>query len=120
MRAAVIINPVSGRATQGTSTAKEAMARAVAAECHVEVDVAMTERAGHGADLARAFAQGGCDTVVAWGGDGTINEVAGALARTGVSLGIVPAGSGDGFATTLGVVSDPRAALRAAFTGTER
>lgn len=120
MRAAVIINPVSGRATQGTATVKEAMARTIAGECHVDVDVAVTERAGHGADLARAFVQSGRDTVVAWGGDGTINEVAGAVAGTGAALGIVPAGSGDGFATTLGVVPDSRAALRAAFTGTER
>jgi diacylglycerol kinase (ATP) len=120
MRAAIIINPVSGRATQGTSVAKEAIARTVATECDVEIDVAITERAGHGAELARAFAQGRYDTVVAWGGDGTINEVAGALASTGVALGIVPAGSGDGFATTLGVLPDSRRALRAAFTGTER
>ena len=120
MRAAIIINPVSGRGVRETPARKEAMARLAASECGVDVQVVMTERAGHGADLAQAFAAGGCDTVIAWGGDGTINEVAGALAGSGVALGIVPAGSGDGFATTLGVAREPHAALRAALTGTER
>ncbi|MEX2272291.1 MAG: diacylglycerol kinase family protein [Vicinamibacterales bacterium] len=120
MRAAIIINPVSGRAREGTAAAKEAAAREIAAACEVTVDVVMTERAGHGAELARGFAAEARDTIVAWGGDGTVNEVAGALAGTGVALGIVPAGSGDGFATTLGVPRDPRTALRAALIGSTR
>jgi YegS/Rv2252/BmrU family lipid kinase len=120
MRAAIIINPVSGRIKQGTADTKEALAKAVAVECDVTADVVMTKRSGHGRELARGFAASGYDTVVAWGGDGTINEVAGALAGTGVALGIVPAGSGDGFATALRVNRDPRLALRAALSGTEQ
>jgi diacylglycerol kinase (ATP) len=117
MRAAVIINPKSGRGTGASPPAKAALAAAVAAECGIEADVAITERAGHGRELARAFAAAGAVTVVAWGGDGTVNEVAGAVAGTSSAFGIVPAGSGDGFATTLGVARDARQALRAALTG---
>ena len=117
MRAAVIINPKSGRAAGITPSGKAEMAGALAAECGVEVDVAVTERAGHGRELARAFAAAGAGTVVAWGGDGTVNEVAGAIAGSGAAFGIVPAGSGDGFATTLGIARDPRQALRATLTG---
>lgn len=120
MRAAIIINPVSGHGKRETPAAKQAMAARAASACGADARVVMTGRAGHGADLARAFAADGCDTVIAWGGDGTINEVAGALAGSGVALGIVPAGSGDGFATALGVPRDPDLALRAALTGTER
>lgn len=120
MRAAVIINPKSGRGASGTPAEKQALARAVAAECGVDAEVAFTERAGHGRELALAFATAGIDTVVAWGGDGTVNEVAGAVAGTASAFGIVPAGSGDGFATTLQVARDPRTALGAAFTGTIR
>lgn len=120
MRAAVIINPKSGRGVSGTPAEKEALARAVAAGCGVGVDIAFTERASHGRELALAFAAAGAGTVVAWGGDGTVNEVAGAVAGTASAFGIVPAGSGDGFATTLRVARDPRTALRAAFTGTVR
>ena len=116
MRAAVIINPRSGR-TPGPPGDKVALAKTVAAECGVDVDVMLTERAGHGRDLAIAHAAAGADTVVAWGGDGTVNEVAGAIADTASAFGIVPAGSGDGFATTLGIARDPRQALRTALTG---
>ena len=120
MRAAVIINPKSGRGAGLTSAGKESLARAVAAGCGVDVDIALTERAGHGRELAAAFALAGVDTIVAWGGDGTVNEVAGAVAGTASAFGIVPAGSGDGFATTLGVARDPRAALGAALSGRVR
>src|SRR5688572_7659694 len=117
MRAAVIINPKSGRGSGVTPSDKAAMATAVAGECGVDIDIAMTERAGHGRDLAAAFAAAGAETVVAWGGDGTVNEVAGAIAGSHAAFGIVPAGSGDGFATTLGVTRDARKALRAALVG---
>ena len=117
MRAAIIINPRSGRGGGLTPDQKIDLARSVAAECGVEADVMTTERAGHGRDLARGFAEAGVESVVAWGGDGTVNEVAGALAGSPASFGIVPAGSGDGFATTLKVARDPRKALRAALTG---
>ena len=116
MRAAVIINPRSGRRPIPAAE-KAALARAVAAECGVSAEIAITERAGHGRELAGAFVAAGIETVVAWGGDGTVNEVAGALAGSPSAFGIVPAGSGDGFATTLGVARDPRVALAAAFTG---
>lgn len=120
MRAAIIINPVSGRGQQGPAAAKAAMARAAAAALGVDLEVAVTERAGHGRELARALVDAGVDTIAAWGGDGTINEVAGAVAGTGVHFGMIPSGSGDGFATTLGASRDPATAVRAALTGTVR
>ena len=63
----------------------------------------LTERPGHARELAAAAAQEGFTTVVAVGGDGTVNEVAGALAGTGATLGILPAGSGNGLARHLGI-----------------
>lgn len=116
MRAGLIINPRSGR-RPGVPAEKAGLARQLASECGVDVDIAFTERPGHGRELAERFAAGGADTVIAWGGDGTVNEVAGAIAGSASAFGIVPAGSGDGFATTLGVSRDPRAALRAALCG---
>jgi diacylglycerol kinase family enzyme len=52
--------------------------------------------------------------VIAWGGDGTINEAAGPLIGTSVALGIVPSGSGDGLARGLRIPRDPERAFRLA------
>lgn len=117
MRAAIIVNPVSGRGQQGPAAAKITMAKAAADALGVDADVAVTTHAGHARELARGFVAAGVDTVIAWGGDGTINEVGGAVAGTQAAFGMVPAGSGDGFATTLGASRDPRTALRAALDG---
>jgi YegS/Rv2252/BmrU family lipid kinase len=58
--------------------------------------------------------------VLAWGGDGTINEVASGIAFSDVWLGIVPGGSGNGLARELGVPLDPARALELAATGHTR
>jgi diacylglycerol kinase (ATP) len=68
--------------------------RAFAAQHGAEVR--LTERARHASDLARQALDAGCDLIVAAGGDGTLNEVAGVLVDTPATLGLVPCGSGDG------------------------
>lgn len=67
-----------------------------------EYSIWKTERMGHGFELAQKAVQENYDIVVAVGGDGSINEVAPALMNTPVSLGIIPAGSGNGLAMHLG------------------
>ncbi len=61
-----------------------------------------SEYPGHGYELAKKAVEEGYDIVVAVGGDGSVNEIAPALIGTKVSLGIVPAGSGNGLAMHLG------------------
>ena len=67
------------------------------------VEVLLTEGVGHARELTKSAVRRGARLVLAWGGDGTINEVASALAFDGVPLGIIPAGSGNGLARELGV-----------------
>jgi diacylglycerol kinase (ATP) len=73
--------------------------------------VFVTERRGHATELAASAVKAGADVVVAVGGDGTVNEVAGALIDTPAALGIVPCGSGNGLARHLGISLRPAAAL---------
>jgi len=48
-----------------------------------------------------------CDLVVLGGGDGTLNSSAKGLVKTGLPLGIVPLGTANDFAKTVGIPSDP-------------
>lgn len=56
--------------------------------------------------------------VVAAGGDGTINEIARALINTGIPLGIIPLGSGNGFARHFNMPLNTTKALNLLKTGT--
>lgn len=69
--------------------------------------VAETRRRGHATALARAAVRNGTDAVVVLGGDGTLNEVATALAGTGCALAALPGGSTNVFARTIGLPDDP-------------
>jgi diacylglycerol kinase family enzyme len=72
-----------------------------------EVTVAETNRRGHASRLAQGAAAEGYDLVVALGGDGTLNEVANGLAGSSTALGVLPGGSTNVFARTLGFTNDP-------------
>src|SRR5207237_8453723 len=96
------------------------LARRGTARLGESADVFVTEQAGHACDLARTARAGGARLVIAWGGDGTVNEVATALAFGDVPLGIVPAGSGNGLARQLGVARRPAQAIADALHATPR
>ena len=94
------------------------LAHDIAAAAQVDASVVVTERVGHGRDLAAAAASAGARLVIAWGGDGTISEVASSLIGSNVALGIVPAGSGNGLARELGIARRPAAAIADAIRAT--
>src|SRR6187455_3856390 len=100
----IIINPVSGPARRGRGPARVELARRTLDRLGVAGEVLLTERAGHAHDLASDAVLSGAELVVAWGGDGTINEVGRALVQretegsASAALGIVPGGSGNGLA----------------------
>jgi diacylglycerol kinase (ATP) len=117
---AIIINPVAGGGTRGAADANARMAQAIADGLSVSADVFVTERVGHARDLAKAAAARGAERVIAWGGDGTINEVASSLVGGAAALGIVPAGSGNGLARELGIDARPQRAIADALRATPR
>lgn len=84
------------------------------------IEVRLTEGPAHAIALAREAVEDEAALVLAAGGDGTVNEVAIALIGTGVPLGIVPVGSGNGLARALGLPLRPDRALAALETGIPR
>ena len=96
------------------------LAQSVADRLRQPVEIFVTEAVGHARELAAAAVRRGAGLVVAWGGDGTINEVASALAFGDVPLGIIPAGSGNGLARELDVDPRPERALADALSATAR
>lgn len=121
MSAVVVVNPVAGGRRRGPPIDDRVrLVRAALARHGAEGRVVVTERAGHGRELARQAVLDGADVVVAWGGDGTINEVASQLVGSASALGIVRAGSGNGLARELGIPRAPEAALDVALAGHER
>ncbi|TGD44281.1 diacylglycerol kinase [Pseudotabrizicola sediminis] len=68
---------------------------------------------------ARKARADGFATVIAAGGDGTVCSVATELAGTGTALGILPLGTFNFFARSLGIENDPEAAMQQLLTGVE-
>ena len=120
-RTLVIANPAaqSGRGAQGAQIVEETLARG-----EVEVDgyeVRRTAAAGDATWIAREAA--GFDTVVALGGDGVIHETVNGLMAIDAArrpcLAVIPLGSGNDFARTVGAPrNQPDEALRRAAGGT--
>ena len=71
-----------------------------------EVEAVSTEAQNHATEIGREAVDGGYDLVVAFGGDGTLNEVANGLAGTDVPVTILPGGSTNVVARTLGIPND--------------
>ena len=78
-----------------------------------ETTVGFTAYKGHASDLAETAAKKGYDIIACYGGDGTLNEVATGIIRSGtdVPIGYIPAGSTNDFAESIGI---PKTALAAA------
>lgn len=102
MRALLLYNP---NATTTTPAVTDVIARALSAD--LKLDVEATKRRDHASFLAAGAAHEGYEVVVALGGDGTVNEVVQGLARTDVRLAIIPGGSTNVWARSLGLPGDP-------------
>ncbi len=110
-RVLLIANPASRRGASLEAAAVEALL-AAGASC----DVARTERAGHGAEIAAARGRS-YDMVFTLGGDGTAMEVAGALAWSGIPLGVLAGGTGNLLGRALGIPRNVRKAVPALLAG---
>ena len=120
MQAGIIINPVAGRHSVRRVDAHRRQAEAALSQFAIDGVVRLTEQPGSARGIARTMLAAGATTVVAWGGDGTINEVAAEVVAAEAALGVVRGGSGNGFADGMGLERRAEDALRTALTGPER
>ena len=116
-----IVNPLSGAgADPGIAAERVALLKRRFAATGTNGVVHLTQHRGHAGELASRAVSGNARIVLAWGGDGTINEIGAVVAGTHAALGIVPAGSGNGFAAELGVPWTPAEAIDVAINGRDR
>lgn len=112
----VIVNPKSA----GGNTREKWSATASDLRAHFgPFSVAFTKSHGDGIALAERAANSGRKFIIACGGDGTINEVANGILRSGndVELGVLPSGTGGDFRRTLGMPGGNREAAAALRNG---
>lgn len=106
MQTCVILNPHAG-SVEDVKHVEAALQRLG------DVKLLTTERPGDGLNIAREAVEQGCEFVVAAGGDGTINEVVNGLAGhfDRAVLGVLPVGTGNDFARSIGVPTEIDAAV---------
>lgn len=94
----VVINPAAGRNEPILNTLND-----VFHPFGVDWDVSITQRLGDGQRAAQAAVQAGVDLVAAYGGDGTVMDVASGLLGSDVPLAILPGGTGNSLLLELGL-----------------
>lgn len=104
-----IINPISG--------GKEKLKIPALIDAHLDrskfnANFSFTSYIGHAAEIVEEAANKNFDIIVAVGGDGTINEIAGKIISQQKILGIIPFGSGNGLARALNIPMDAKKAIR--------
>src|SRR5215510_2066104 len=100
-RMLIIVNPY---ATTVSNRLKNLVVYAL--QGRFEVETVSTEAQTHATKIGREVRAHGYDEVVAFGGDGTLNEVANGLAGTDIPVSVLPGGSTNVVARTLGIPND--------------
>ena len=109
-RVRVLVNPKSG-----LGTSFDVLREAVETHFGRTADVAyqFSRDAADGRRKAERAVRDGVDVVLVAGGDGLVNSIGGALVGTSVALGVIPTGSGNGFARHFGIPLDAAGAVAA-------
>lgn len=118
-RAVLLYNPDSGASGAKRLKALES-ALAVLRGAGVVADLVASESRQGARELARKAIDSGCDTILACGGDGTMHNIAQALAMTSVALGVLPMGTANALAHDLGLPRDIAASARILLNATPR
>jgi diacylglycerol kinase (ATP) len=116
MRKAVLVyNPQSGHVRGRRPTEIESVQAELRA-AGVDVSLVTTSSSQDATEQTRHAIAKGCDTILACGGDGTINNVLQGLVGSAAALGVIPLGTANALAHDLGLPLSPVAAARAVLT----
>ena len=110
----VVINPAAGKDEPILNTIND-----VFHQHDIDWDVSVTRKFGDATEFARQAAEDGFDIVAGYGGDGTQHEIANGIIGTNSLMGILPGGTGNGFANEMGTPTTLRPALELLCTSHE-
>lgn len=113
----IVVNVKSGRGSRHDPVAAITTALKNAG---LEADIRVTRKGNQISGVAEKARDDGFDIVVAAGGDGTISAVAACLLGSGQVMGVIPMGTFNYFARSLGISQDVEAAVELLATGTAR
>lgn len=116
MHIKLIANPTAGRGRRDTISKVQGYLSSKGAD----VQLYLTGKRGDAVLAARGAEKEGFDTVVAMGGDGTLNEVVNGLAGSSVNMGVIPLGTVNVFALETGIPIDPLKACDVILNGVPR
>ncbi len=116
-RYAIILNPFSFNFTSRLQGRLHEVVNILRNGGENEVAVFFTSSSGDATGLARKTYEDGFDVIVSAGGDGTLNEVANALAGTDAVVGVLPIGITNVFALEMGIPMNPYKAARIILEG---
>ncbi len=102
----VVINPASGKDEPILNIIND-----VFQQHNIEWSVSVTQKYGDATEFARQAANDGYDIVAGYGGDGTQHEIANGIIGTDALMGVLPGGTGNGFANELTTPTKLRPAL---------
>lgn len=102
----VVINPAAGKDEPILNTIND-----VFHQHDIDWGVSVTRKFGDATEFARLAAAEGFDIVAGYGGDGTQHEIANGIIGSGALMGVLPGGTGNGFANEMGTPDKLRPAL---------
>ena len=103
----VVVNPASGKNEPILNVLNDVFHQ----YDDVEWSISVTKKYGDATAQAREAAQNGADLVAGYGGDGTQHEIANGILGTTAVMGVLPGGTGNGFATELGTPKELKPAV---------
>jgi YegS/Rv2252/BmrU family lipid kinase len=109
----VVINPASGKNEPILNILNDVFQR------YEEIDwtISITKKFGDATRQAREAAEAGAELVAGYGGDGTQHEIANGILGTSAVMGVLPGGTGNGFANELGTPKELKPAVELLCSG---